>query len=164
MENAIGRPLVGRTLFIVGIPEANIGRIAYLNCKYGITALRGKKGTVTTTKLEIGLSLYGTAQQASGRLSGTIDDYRGNGATSTSVAIGPVAGTILLGYGAPTLVASVGPRTVAVTIAPTFLPPAARNKALVDAANIALTATATFNQGGAAPSATATPGASSSAS
>jgi hypothetical protein len=148
LDDAIGRPIIGRTNFIVGVAEPNIGRLAYLNCKYGVSTAKVKTKMVTTTKLEIGISLYKTGDQAISRVTGTVQDYRGNGATSSDTAVGEYSGTILLGYGDPTLVVAAGPRTVAVTIASSFVPAAARNKALIDAANIALKSTQTFSQGG----------------
>ncbi|MGX7680343.1 hypothetical protein ACSMXN_15750 [Jatrophihabitans sp. DSM 45814] len=159
LEQASGRPFVGQTAFIVGVAEPNIGRVAYLNCKYGITTAVVNKKKVSTAKLEIGISLYKTADQASRRVQGTIDDYRSHGAASTTTAVGQYSGTVLVGYGDPTIVVGAGPRTVAVSVNAKIVPAAQQTKVLAALADAALDATEKFSQGGpVTSSASATPG------
>ena len=115
VDEALGRPVIGNTSFIRGVAEPNIGRLTYLNCRYGIPkAVKGKPAPVA--QLEIGISLYKSVAQAASRLQGTIDDYRSHGASPQAVTVGDVQATVLTGYGQPTLVAADGPRTVAITI------------------------------------------------
>jgi hypothetical protein len=114
---ALRRVIVGRTADILGVAEPQIGRLVYLNCRYGLAApVKGKPAPVP--QVEIGLSLYSSTAQASRRLQGTIDDYLAHGAADRGVRVGQVSGTVLTGYGLPTLVAAAGPRTVAVTVSP----------------------------------------------
>jgi hypothetical protein len=112
----VGLPVIGKTAFIVGIAEPNIGRLAYLNCRYGITTSVVKKKKVTDTKIEIGLSIYKSSAQAAARVKGTIEDYRSHGARKTDTTVGSHSATLLTGYGQPTLVVAAGVRTVAVSM------------------------------------------------
>jgi hypothetical protein len=154
IDGAVGKAVLGSTSFIVGVPEANIGRLAYLNCRYGLSKRVAGKPT-PIPKVELGVSLYKTATQAAARVQATMDDYRSNNAVPTPVTIGQYAGTILVGYGAPTLVIGAGPRTVAVTISTKLLGPAPTAKALINVATLALSATEDFTQGGPVTSASA---------
>jgi hypothetical protein len=154
IDDAIGLPVIGSTSFIIGIPEPNIGRLVRLLCRYGISS--PAKGKPAVPKVEISLSLYATSAQAGSRVRGTIEDYRSHGATQSATTVGQFPGTILVGYGSPTLVAMAGPRTVAVTIDPKLV--AGRAGALAAVAKAALDASAKFNQGGGpAVSASTTP-------
>jgi hypothetical protein len=162
LDLAISRPIVGQTAFIVGVAEPNIGRVAYLNCRYGVTTALVKKKKVTTTKVEIGISLYKSADQATRRVQGTIDDYRSHGAAPTNVAVGQFPGTVLLGYGDPTVVVGAGPRTVAVSMNAKLVPAGQTSKTLVAMAKAALDATQKFSQGATPTSEATTSGATPS--
>lgn len=142
VDIALGRPVIGKTAFVLGVAEPNIGRLTYLNCRYGVQApARGKPAPAPL--VEIGISLYKSVQQAAVRVQGTIEDYRSHGATQTATVVDQFPGTVLLGYGSPTLVAAAGPRTVAVTI-DAKLASGAPAKALAALAKAALDATARF--------------------
>jgi hypothetical protein len=158
VDTAIGLPVIGKTAFIVGIPEPKIGRLVYLNCRYGIAT--PAKGKPAVPKLEIGLSLYDTPGQAERRVQGTIEDFRSHAAVPKDVAVGQFPATILTGYGDPTLVVSAGPRTVAITVSAKMIG-SRRDAALVALAKAALDATATFSQGG-GPATSPTPSTSTS--
>lgn len=124
-----GQQFRGKDVFVVGQPEPDIGRIGYLNCRYGVT---GDKAEV-----EIGVSLYRTAAQAAKRIPATVDDYTAHGATAADVTVAGEAGRLLTGgsgpgYTLPLLVVASGQRTVAVTI----------DRAVVSAANVARDAAA----------------------
>ena len=115
IDDALGRPVIGKTSDILGIAEPNIGRLTYLNCRYGIgTAVKGKPAPAA--QVEIGISLYDSVAQAARRVDGTVQDYRSHGAGQQPAAVGELPATILLGYGAPTIVVAAGPRTVAVSL------------------------------------------------
>ncbi len=120
VDEALGRPVIGQTAFVLGIAEPNIGRLTYLNCRYGIPkAVKGKPAP--TAQLEIGVSLYKSIAQAQTRVQGTIEDYKNNGAHSATIPVGDGNATFLTGYGLPTLVIASGPRTVAITISGSLL-------------------------------------------
>jgi len=151
VDEALGRPVVGRTAFILGVPEPNIGRLARLNCQYGIpVAVKGKPAP--TAQLEIGISLYNSAAQATKRAELTVEDYLSHGASQVATTAGQYPATVLTGYGNPTLVVAAGPRTVAVTGATAAVgrAPAA---GLAAVAKAALVATAGFTGPGATGSA-----------
>jgi len=161
VEDALGRPVIGQTSFVRGVAEPNIGRLTYLNCRYGLTApVKGKPAP--QPQLEIGVSLYDSAGQAATRVRGTVEDYRSHGATQQNAAVGNDAATILVGYGYPTLVVAEGPRTVAVTVDPRLVA-TAPTAGLVALAQAALVATSSFDgvpgvTATASPSATDTSG------
>lgn len=133
--DAIGASLPGTHAFVVGKPEPDIGRIGYLNCRYGVTGT----GAAATPAIEIGVSLYATDAKAAARITATVDDYTAHGATGSAVKVGGVSATMLTGgagdgYAVPLLVVSSGQRTVAVSIADSV---AAGRKAVTDATALA---------------------------
>lgn len=141
IEDLIGVHFSGKNAFVVGIPEKNIGRLGNLNCRYGLGA-SGKQ----TPALEIGISLYKSPAQADMRLTGTIDDYRGHGATQSSATVDGQEGTMLVGggtgYNIPTLVVASDQRTVAVSMMPTVVAANKRGPAMAKVAALALDRTA----------------------
>ena len=144
VEDAIGRPLPGKTAFVVGVPEKDIGRLAYLNCRYGMPA--GSVGAPVAAGIEIGISLYGSASQAQHRLAGTISDYVGHGATRSSLAIAGhdaalLLGATIAGYDIPLLVVASGQRSVAVSMMSTIASGASRRRVMSALAAVALART-----------------------
>ena len=138
VEGALGRPVNGLTSFVVGVPEADIGRIGYLNCRYGLADANA------APLLEIGVSLYQTPAQAAARIPATIADYANHNATSAPVQISGATGTLLTGgagagYTDPTLVAAAAQRTVAITLAAKATSNPAKD--LTALATLAITAT-----------------------
>jgi hypothetical protein len=132
--------LPGTDAFVVGKAEPDINRIAYLNCRYGVTG----KGAAATPKVEIGISLYSSARKAADRISATVDDYSAHGATAsdTTVSGGPatwLSGGVGADYEVPLLVASSGQRTVAVSVDPSL---ASGDRARADATALAALALA----------------------
>ncbi|MGI8665037.1 MAG: hypothetical protein ACR2N4_03245 [Jatrophihabitans sp.] len=157
VDEALGRPVIGKTAFVLGVAEPNIGRLTYLNCRYGLaTAVKGKPAPVPA--VEIGVSLYKSEAQASQRVQGTVQDYRSHGSSQQDAAVGQYSASILLGYGAPTIVVAAGPRTVAITVVANLIA-AAPTSALVALAKAALDATAQYTG---APGAGASPSGSDS--
>jgi hypothetical protein len=115
IDNALGRSLGGRTAFVVGLPEKDIGRIGYLNCRYGLPSANA------AAKAEIGVSLYTSAARAAARIPATVGDYSNHGARSSSVTVKGHRASVLTGgrgtgYTEPTLVVAAGQRTVAVSV------------------------------------------------
>jgi hypothetical protein len=142
VEDTMGVHFAGKNAFVVGVPEKNIGRLSYLNCRYGISAAAG--GTPAT---EIGVSLYDTPSQAQTRLAGTIDDYRSHGATQTPATVSGMSATLLTGgtgtgYDIPLLVVAAGQRTVAVSVVDKLLAPGRRGPVMAKVAALALQQTA----------------------
>jgi len=157
IDDALGRPVIGKTSDILGVAEPNIGRLTYLNCRYGIVpTIKGKPAPAP--QVEIGISLYKSADQAARRVDGTVQDYRSHGASQQVGAVGQLPATILLGYGSPTIVVAAGPRTVAVSL-DAKLAAKAPTAALQALAKLAVDATAGYTG---APGAGASPSGSSS--
>jgi len=143
VEDALGRPVFGQTAFVRGVAEPDIGRLTYLNCRYGLAApVRGKPAP--QPQLEIGISLYNSPAQATTRVQGTIEDYRTHGARQQDAAVGNDPATILVGYGYPTLVVAEGPRSVAVSVDPKLVA-TAPTAGMVAIAQAALVATSGFD-------------------
>lgn len=150
---ALHRVVSGKTSFILGVPEADIGRLTYLNCRYGVPAVvKGKPAA--DPLVEVGISLYNSAAQAARRVAGTADDYQNHGASQSSTKVGPYRATVLRGYGNPTLVVAAGVRSIAVTVDPRLIPKSPAI-GLASLAKAALDATAHFTPGPSATGATA---------
>jgi hypothetical protein len=145
VQRTAGYPIGGKTAFIVGVPDKTLGRLTYLNCRYGLPAT--PPGGSATPQIEINVALYGTAADAAKRAASTVSDYVANGATPAQVTIADNPGTILIGgtgagYSVPLLVASSGQRTVAVSLNKGGLPSTRRTQILSDLGALALTNTA----------------------
>jgi hypothetical protein len=130
-----GAELTGTTAFVVGQPEPDIGRIAYLNCRYGVTGT----GDKATPSIEVGISLYQSAAKAAARIPATRDDYTAHGAQATETTVKGHPGVVLSGgvgdgYDVPLLVVAAGQRTVAVSVASSV---ATGEKAISDASALA---------------------------
>jgi hypothetical protein len=137
VQDALGVDLAGRTSFVVGVAERDIGRLAYLNCRYGL----GRASTAVP-KVEIGVSLYNTPAQATKRANGTVADYVDHGAAQTSVTVSGHEGSILVGsgkgYDVPLLVVASGQRTIAISVPSQVVPTARRTASLSKLAQLAL--------------------------
>ncbi len=146
---ALRRTVIGRTAFVLGVAEPDIGRLTYLNCRYGLAApVKGKPAPAP--QVEIGISLYKSAAQAAKRIQATVEHYRVNGAGDRPARVGSAQGVMLSGYGMPTLVVAAGPRTVAVTVTPKLLT-AGSTAEIASLAKAVLDATAGYTLGTAAP-------------
>lgn len=136
VDDAIGvASLPGTDAFVVGKAESDIHRLAYLNCRYGVTG----KGSAAKPAIEIGVSLYATAHDAATRITATVDDYTAHGASASDEKVGALAASLLTGgvgdgYNVPTLVVASGQRTVAVSVAGSV---ATGAKATTDATSLA---------------------------
>lgn len=129
MDRAFGRPLTGGTSFIVNKPDPSIGQIARINCQYGVKATPGPlpkpsgipKSTAATAptpvpQVEVSVSEYASAKQATGRISATSDEWRAHSAVAHMVKVGSHPATVLIGYGPPLLVLATGTHTIAVNV------------------------------------------------
>jgi hypothetical protein len=110
--NAIGQKVHGSAVFVVGLPDRSIGRVGYINCRYG--------GSKTQPAIEIQVSLYQSDAKAAARIGPNRDDFVGHGAKATKTTVGGVPATLLIGASgagyAPTIVMALGQRTIAVSI------------------------------------------------
>lgn len=148
---ALRRTVIGRTAFVLGVAEPDIGRLTYLNCRYGLSApVKGKPAPAP--QVEIGVSLYKSAAHAARRIQATVEHYRFNGAGDRPARVGALQGVMLSGYGLPTLVVADGPRTVAVTVTPKLLTPGSTAE-LASLAKAVLDVTAGYTGAGRAASA-----------
>jgi hypothetical protein len=142
---ASGLTLAGLTRFVVGVPEPSIGRLAYLNCRYGIPPQHG--ATPAESLIEIGVSLYRTAALAQARILGTVYDCLYNNATESNRTVAGQravqrTGGVGPGYDVPLLVLADGQRTIAVSLATRAGTSATRWRAIVALAELVLTRTA----------------------
>lgn len=144
VDNAIGRAARGDTAFVVGVAEQDIGRLAYLNCRYAIPAVPA--GAPATPGIEIGISLYDSAARAQRRLADAITEYVDHGATRSSLTISGHDAALLLGatgpgYDIPLLVLASGQRTVAVSVTSTIAAAAQRGRTMTALAALAVART-----------------------
>ena len=137
MDKAVGTPVPGKTAFIVNLPDATIGQVERVNCRYGLAAAApGKKAP--NALVEVSVSLYESRSAAAKRISATEEEWRQNSASPHTVQVAGHPATVLTGYGDPLLVVAAGPRTVAASIDPSVAKPAARDRVLVALAAAAL--------------------------
>jgi hypothetical protein len=137
VDDALGVQLLGKTAFVVGVAEPGIGRLGYLNCRYGIGT-----GVAAAPQVEVGVSLYKSPAQATRRAAGTAADYRDHGATETAVKVSGHDGAIFVGtapgYDIPLLVVTSGQRTVAVSVVNRLAPPGKRSAVMTKLAALAI--------------------------
>jgi hypothetical protein len=115
LDQALGRPLLGRTDYIEGVPEPKIKRLGRVTCRYGIRTVLGKRPP--PPPLEVGVSAYADAAAATDRVETTVIASRSEGAGPRTVQVAGMAATALLGK-SPLLVFAVDTRTLAVTFGP----------------------------------------------
>jgi hypothetical protein len=108
IDKALGRRLGGKTLYIKGLAEPTIGRTGRATCRYGV---RNK-----AVPIEVGVSGYRTAAEASSRVAITVTAERDAGAATQATTVGIEHATILLGKHGSLLVYGSSNRTVAVTL------------------------------------------------
>lgn len=113
---AIDTLVTGDPLPVVGVPQADIGRTARIDCYYGV-----QPGQPTTTAtVWIALAGYTTTDAARRRMTNTVTEERDAGATASDVPVGPDRG-VLLRSTHWTLVAARGRTTVVVRVLPALV-------------------------------------------
>jgi hypothetical protein len=137
VQQASGAPLSGKTAFVVGVAEKDIGRLTYLNCRYGLASANA------VPQVEIGASLYRTPADAQRRITGTVQEYESVGARAERVRVAGRPAVILTGgqgaaYQVPTLVAADGQETVAVSVAIPGQSGARQHRTMITIARLAL--------------------------
>jgi hypothetical protein len=103
--------VTGQTLPVVGVPEPKIGRIARIDCYYGVPAGQ----PLTAAPVSIGLASYSDDASARKRMTSTVSDEKDAGAKANDVPVGPDRG-VLLNSTKHTLVAARGNNTVVVSV------------------------------------------------
>lgn len=109
----LGMLITGEPQPVVGVPQADIGRTARLDCYYGLRQGR----PVSTATIWIGVATYKDAQAAQARLTNTITTERDAGAQVNEVPVGQGQGVLMRGK-TWTLAAVRGNTTAVVTIRP----------------------------------------------
>ena len=137
VDKVVGKPVPGKTQFVIDAPDATIGQVERINCQYGLVVPKGKK-VPGPPQVEVSVSLYDTNAHAAARVAATKETWREHGAVPQTVTVRGRAGVVLIGYGPPLLVLGAGGRTVAVTVAAALVPAARRNVVMVALASSAL--------------------------
>jgi hypothetical protein len=119
VDLALGQPLVGRIRGIVGIPEPKIKRLERVTCQYGLPEAPPAPGQpAAPVPLEVSVSRYADEASATERVNDTVESERSRGAAPSTVPVGPVSGTVLVGSDLRLLVASSGELTLAISLVP----------------------------------------------
>ncbi len=109
----LGMFVRGEAQPVVGVPQESIGRIARLDCYFGVPTRR----PLSTATVWVALTSYTDSHHAQRRLTNTIADERTAGSQVNEVPVGPDRGVLLRGK-AWMLVAQRGSTTVVVTVRP----------------------------------------------
>jgi hypothetical protein len=130
----LGHAIKGKTEFIVGKADKTIGRLANINCRYGVAS--------NPAMLEIGVSLYGSAADAGKRVPSTANFYVNHGATRSSATVDGEKAVILTGgrgdASTPTLAVAKGQRAVAISLNDPKTPQKKVGKVLTKIAGVVL--------------------------
>lgn len=111
LDQALGRPLFGRTVFTEGVAQASIGRLGRVTCGYGLPA--NGRGAAP---IEVGVSTYKDVESATSRVEATVSQLRSIGASQIQATVGGLPATALATGTAFTVLVAQGTRTVAVTV------------------------------------------------
>ena len=138
LDDALGRHLLGKTAFVVGLPDHKIGKLGYINCQYGVGT-----GAAAVPQVEVTVSLYDTPARAARRAVATVADYRDHGAAQTATTVAGHDASILVGgrssgYDVPLVVVASAQRTVALSVASSLVPAAKRNDLMTKIAALAV--------------------------
>jgi hypothetical protein len=137
LDQALGVPLVGQTLYIKGVPEPKIKRTGRVTCRLGVVKVAGGKSG--PPRLEVGVSSYTDEAAATDRVQSTVTGLRGQGARPTDVQVRGLKATVLAGAGTSgTLVIATGARTVVISLADRVVHGGTTVKALTAVAELAL--------------------------
>jgi len=110
LDQALGRPLFGQTVFTKGVAQPSIGRTGRVTCGYGMPRGRG------TPPVEVGVSTYTDVESATRRVEATISQLRSTGATQAAATVSGLPATVLGTGTSFTVVLTQGSRTIAVTV------------------------------------------------
>jgi hypothetical protein len=111
LDQALGRPLFGRTVFTQGVAQPSIGRLGRVTCGYGLpTNGRG------VPPVEVGVSTYKDVESATTRVESTVSQLRSIGASQIQATVAGLPATALATGTSFTVVLAQGSRTVVVTV------------------------------------------------
>lgn len=115
LDQALGVPLVGQTIFIKGVASPKIKRTGRVTCRYGVSRVGNKSGPA---KLEVGVSTYTDETAAQQRVQTTVVDLRTQGSAPIQIQVNGQPATVLIGRGPATLVLAAGTRTMVISMEP----------------------------------------------
>jgi hypothetical protein len=115
LDQALGVPLIGQTIYIKGVASPKIKRTGRVTCRYGVGKVGNKTGPA---KLEVGVSTYTDETAAQDRVQATVVELRGEGSAPSQVQVNGQPATVLIGRGPATLVLATGTRTIVISLAP----------------------------------------------
>ena len=137
VDRLVGKTVVGKTAFVINIPNYALGQVERVNCQYGLVIPKGKK-VASAPQVEVSVSLYDTNAHAAARVAATKETWLEGGAVPHAVTVHGHPGVVLVGFGSPLLVLGAGARTVAVSISPTLVTAAKRDAVMTALAGGAL--------------------------
>lgn len=107
-----GKLLRGRTIYVKGVPIKQIGRTSRVTCSYGVT----QAASAANPPLQVSLSAYSSARNATRRVVTTIVGERAGHAAASDTSVGGHDATLLAGKDGDLLVFADGKLTVAVSV------------------------------------------------
>jgi Protein of unknown function (DUF3558) len=111
LDQALGRPLFGRSRYVLGVAEPSIGRTGRVTCQFGLAA--DGKGPVL---LEVGVSTYGDSGAATERVAATVSALRSGALSQKTATVAGQQATLVGTKNDYNLVVAQDDRTVAVTV------------------------------------------------
>lgn len=138
VEIQVGKQLTGDSQEIVGVPEPSIGRVARLDCYYGIPSGKARG----SASVMIGIASYKDASSAQQRLVSSVQALQASGARATNVPVGPDKGVLLSGgqdKNMLTLVVAHGSTSVVINAVHNMVASSKMQQVLVKLADRALT-------------------------
>ncbi len=111
LDQALGRPLFGRTVFTEGVAQPSIGRLGRVTCGFGLPA--NGRGV---PPVEVGVSTYKDVESATTRVETTISQLRSIGASQIQATVAGLPATALATGTSFTVLLAQGSRTVVVTV------------------------------------------------
>jgi hypothetical protein len=111
LDQALGRPLFGRSRFVQGVAEPSIGRTGRVTCQYGLAA--DGRGPIP---LEVGVSTYADSDSATERIAATVTALRSGAVAQKTATVAGQQATLITTKNDYNLVVAQDDRTVAVTV------------------------------------------------
>ncbi len=111
LDQALGRPLFGQTVFTKGVAQPSIGRTGRVTCGYGVP--NNGRGV---PPVEVGVSTYKDVESATSRVEATVSQLRAIGASQRAATVSGLPATALSTGSSFTVLLAQGSRTIAVTV------------------------------------------------
>ena len=90
LDQALGRPLFGQTVFTKGVAQPSIGRTGRVTCGYGVP--NNGRGV---PPVEVGVSTYKDVESATSRVEATVSQLRAIGASQRAATVSGLPATAL---------------------------------------------------------------------